>query len=532
MTSRPVPRSCAIARNAERHDEGYCGGKRWPLLLHELPFLPNRRRDSVDFAKQETTMTYSSFARACLGTLGLLSVFPMFGGCNSDGPDEVHDGSASGTGGKSSGTGGTSGAGGTSGTGDKSSGTGGTSSGTGGTSSGTGGKSSGTGGSHTTGGSPGSGGTTSTGGTAATGGAPSTGGSSGLRDGGTTPDSSPAPDSASDTGNGGAATVRLQGRFDTTDSARPSFGWSGSAMIARFQGTGATLSIDGSPNQFAVVVDGTVSSQVLKVVSGTTQYALASGLASGVHDVVVWRRTEGDQGENRFLGLDIVGGQLQAPPAQADRRIEIYGDSITAGYGMDGAGPSCSFTPDTEDHYLTYGALAARELGADLHTVAWSGIGMYRNYNVTGASSDAMPSVYARTLPSQSGSVWDFSSWQPQAVVINLGTNDASTNGDPGTPYETAYLSFVRSLRQKYPSTFFVLAIGPMLDGSNLTAIKGHLQTVISTRNSEGDSKLSFLEFPVQLAADGYGCDWHPSPATNAKMAPLLVTELKTRLGW
>jgi lysophospholipase L1-like esterase len=326
--------------------------------------------------------------------------------------------------------------------------------------------------------------------------------------------------------------VRLQGRFDLTDATKPSFGWSGSAMIARFQGTGATLRIDGSPNQFTVVVDGTVSSQVLKVVVGTTQYALASGLTSGVHDVVVWKRTEGDQGENRFLGLDVAGGQLQAPPGPPDRRIEIYGDSITAGYGLDGADQNCTWSPDTENNYLTYGAITARNLTVELHTVAWSGIGMYRNYGISGASSDAMPSVYARTLASQTGSVWDFSTWQPHAVVINLGTNDASTNGDPGTPYETAYLAFVRSLRQKYPDTFFVLTIGPMLDGSNLTTIKGHLQNVIQTCNGEGDSKMSYLEFPVQVAADGYGCDWHPSAATHAKMATLLTAELKTRLGW
>lgn len=303
-------------------------------------------------------------------------------------------------------------------------------------------------------------------------------------------------------------------------------------MIARFQGTAATLRIDGSPNQFTVVVDGNVASQVLKVVSGTSQYAIASGLTAGTHDVVVWKRTEGTQGDNRFLGIDVTGGQLLAPPAAPDRRIEIYGDSITAGYGMDGAGPNCSFTPDTEDHYLTYAALTARALNADLHAIAWSGIGMYRNYGVSGASPDAMPAVYARILASQSTSTWDFSTWQPQAVVINLGTNDASTNGDPGTPYETAYLGFVRTLRQKYPTAYFVLTIGPMLDGDNLTAIRGHLKNVIATRSNEGDTRMSYLEFPVQQQADGYGCDWHPSPTTNAKMAPLLTAELKTRLGW
>jgi lysophospholipase L1-like esterase len=341
-----------------------------------------------------------------------------------------------------------------------------------------------------------------------------------------------AADTGTATGtDGGAGSVQLMGRFDLADPARPGFGWSGSAMIGRFQGTGATLRIDGSPNQFAVLVDG-VLSPVLKVISGTTQYALASALASGTHDVVVWKRTEGNQGSNRFLGLDVAGGQLLASPASPDRRIEIYGDSITAGYGLDGQGPNCTFSQDTENHYLTYAALTARALNSELHTVAWSGIGMYRNYGSAAASVDAMPAVYARTLPTQTTSAWGFDSWQPHAVVINLGTNDASTSGDPGTPYEAAYLDFVRTLRQKYPSTYFVLTIGPMLSGTGLSAIKGHLQAVIQTRLGEGDAQMSFLEFPMQTGADGYGCDWHPNAATNAKMATLLTAELKARLGW
>ena len=383
------------------------------------------------------------------------------------------------------------------------------------------------------GGTPSTGGTKGTGGRAGAGGAgvggrSATGGASGA--GGAAGAAGVAGGSGQ--GGGAPAGVRLVGRFDTTDATRPSFSWSGSAMMAHFQGTGATLRIDGSPNQFTVVVDGNVAPQVLKVVSGTSQYAVASGLAAGTHDVVIWKRTEGTQGDNRFLGVDVTGGQLLASPAAPERRIEIYGDSITAGYGMDGAGPNCTFTPDTEDHYLTYAAVTARSLNAELHAIAWSGIGMYRNYNVSGASADAMPAVYARILASQSASTWDFSKWQPQAVVINLGTNDASTNGDPGAPYETAYLGFVRALRQKYAAAHIVLTIGPMLDGANLTAIRGHLQNVIATRSNEGDANLSYLEFPVQQQADGYGCDWHPSAATNAKMATLLTAHLKAHLGW
>jgi lysophospholipase L1-like esterase len=464
---------------------------------------------------------------AVLVGFGILSASA---GCGDGGEQPVPDSGtppAGGAGG-SVGSGGTASTGGTTSS-DSTIGTGGTTS-TGGAMAGAGGRF-GSGGTTSVGGRSARGGATSAGGVSGKGGATSAGGSTPPPDGSPPPDASPMPEAGIETG-GGTPGVRLEGRFDMTDATKPSFGWSGSAMIARFQGTGATLRIDLSPNQYTVVVDGTVSSKVLKVASGTTQYSLATGLSAGTHDVVVWRRTEGNQGESRFLGIDVTGGQLLAPPAAPDRRIEIYGDSITAGYGIDGAGPSCAFSADTENHYITYGAIAARELNADLHTIAWSGIGMYRNYGVSGASADAMPAVYARTLPTKSGSTWDFKTWQPHAVVINLGTNDASTSGDPGTPYETAYAGFVRNLRAKYPDTFFVLTIGPMLDGSSLTAIRTRIDNVRKTLAAGGDSKTSYLEFPVQSESDGLGCDWHPSPKTNTKMATLLVAELKNRLGW
>lgn len=415
---------------------------------------------------------------------------------------------------------------------------------TGGASSG--GGSSATGGATSSGGTTGSGGASATGGTAAATGGSGSGGSGPVGGSGGTPTGDAAVTGgaggsgenadAGDVGkdalpsDGGPSGVRLSGRIDMTNKDRPTFGWSGSAIYARFNGTGATLRLDGSANQYQVVVDGTPTS-VLKFVSGTTQYQLASGLSAGTHEVVVWKRTEGNMGNNSYVGIDVTGGQLLSASAAPDRRIELYGDSISAGYGLDGKLP-CTASQDNENHYLTYAAIAARTLSAELHAIAWSGIGMYRNYNQAGPSTDAMPAVYGKTLAYESTPTWNFASWHPHAIVVNLGTNDASTKGDPGTPYETAYLGFVRTLRQKHPDAFFVLSIGPMLDGDQLTAIRTHIKNVIKTRNDEGDTKLSYLEFPVQVQSDGLGCDYHPSPTTNSKMATQLVAELKTRLSW
>ena len=382
---------------------------------------------------------------------------------------------------------------------------------------------------------PDSGTGTSTGGARTGGAMTSTGGSTGNSDGGQnpradagTPDTgnrdstqSGQPETGvSDGGPTGTAAVQLRGRFDKYNTTPAMFGWAGSAIVARFNGTGATLRLSGNDDRYQVIIDGVVSTTILKV-TASGKYEVAKGLPMGTHELMLWRRTEGNWSQSSYLG------------------IEIYGDSITAGYGVDGFGPECKVSQDNSNNFLSYGSVAARTLNAELHTVAWSGIGMYRGYGeaTPAADSTTMPKVYDRILPQAPSNpvmdnAWNFASWQPHAVVINLGTNDASSNGDPGQPYRTIYLDFVRGLRKKYPDTFFLLTIGPMLDGAGLTAIRTHLQEILKTRASEGDTKMSFLEYPVQVAADGYGCDWHPSAATQAKMATLLVAELKKQLAW
>jgi len=341
------------------------------------------------------------------------------------------------------------------------------------------------------------------------------------------PDTTTVPDSAVDAG---PPAVRFIGRFDKTDPSAPRFAWSGSAMHARFSGTSLTAKIkdpSGSGNFFEVVIDGKTS--VVKTSASTDTYPLATGLAAGAHEVFLSRRDESFFGETAFLGFSFDStGALLSPPPTPDRRIEVIGDSISAGYGDEGKDP-CKFTADTENHYLTYEALAARKLGADLVTIAWSGMGMYRDYG--GSTIDQMPVRYERTLPDRTSSPWDFSSWQPNAVIINLGTNDFA-KGDPGKPFTDAYLAFVKNLRKHYASAHIFLALGPMLSGSSLTTARGYLNGIVDTMTKGGDANVHFMEFPTQLASDGYGCDWHPSLVTHGKMATVLETTLKTRLGW
>src|SRR5262249_32171636 len=174
------------------------------------------------------------------------------------------------------------------------------------------------------------------------------------------------------------------------------------------------------------------------------------------------------------------------------------GDSITAGYGILGAGPNCSFDATTESEPAAWGALAAATLGAAHTSIAWSGIGVYRNNG--GDMTNLMPVQFEKVTPTENTNPWTFDTYTPDVVVVNLGTHHFAT-GDPGQPYVDAMPAFVAQIRGHYPNAWIVLASSPMLGEPDHTTEDMYLQSVVA--NGTADAKLAFLDIPTQLDADG-----------------------------
>ena len=190
---------------------------------------------------------------------------------------------------------------------------------------------------------------------------------------------------------------------------------------------------------FKTVVDGAPQPRFTAAEPGPTRSP--SNLAAGAHTVELYRQTEGPQGETRLMRLTIGDGTLMDPPAGASRLIEVIGDSITCGYGILGTNGDADCFP-TESHWDTYAAIAGRALGAEVSTIAASGRGIVRNYG--GDTTGTMPMLYARAVTNLARPAWDFHV-EPQAVVINLGTNDISNSkGDPVTAFRDTYRTLLR----------------------------------------------------------------------------------------
>ena len=326
-----------------------------------------------------------------------------------------------------------------------------------------------------------------------------------------------------------AAGVRWIGRVDLTNMDRPRFAWSGSGFIARFNGTSLSMQVNsGNSFIYKTVVDDTPKA-AFTVASGQQTVMLATGLSSGVHTVALYRQTEGAQGASQLQALTVGGCALMDPPAPPPRLLEIVGDSISAGYGTLGSLSDSDCYP-TESHWDTYGAVAARALNAEVNTIAISGQGAYRNYG--GEMTNTAPTTYPRAITSDTAPLWNFGP-QPQAVIVNYGTNDISNNkGDPGTPFRTAYASLLQMVRAKNPGARIVCIICPLLSGNELSTISGHIKNVVDARVAAGDTKIEFFDQIAAQTSDKQACQYHPNAAENKLMADQLVTLLKTRLGW
>jgi len=139
--------------------------------------------------------------------------------------------------------------------------------------------------------------------------------------------------------------------------------------VVRFRGTGARATFRGG-RYFTVVVDGDVRPHPLAVsdVGGAT-YDLASNLPDGEHTVEVYRRTEASNGPTVVGGVEVDGEPLAVP--RSTRQLEIVGDSWSTGDGVDGSKEVCDSS--AQNHFLTWGAIAARAVDAELSTVAWGG---------------------------------------------------------------------------------------------------------------------------------------------------------------
>lgn len=333
--------------------------------------------------------------------------------------------------------------------------------------------------------------------------------------------------------------IKYSGRIDFSDSLAPAFDLTGTTISLNFNGTEIDVLFEnhspdksdgfGNPvsNWFTVVIDD-MEPFPLQVVNQKKHYVLAHHLLPGNHEVKLFKRTEPAAGMVRFLGFKKVEKIL--PPKYDEKYIEFVGNSVTCGAGNNAPDEEAPGSNFYEDGYMSYAAIAARNMDAKPVIVAWSGKGVLLNADST--NDETLPALYKRTLLTNSNSTWNFKGYVPEKVIINLGTNDfwaSRPHGPDSALFVEAYSSFIGQVHHHYPEAAIICVTGPMKVPS-WKKLQRYVQTAVEKMEEEGDGNIFYFPLSMQDGAYGYGHFNHPTIAQHVYNAQELTLFMKSMI--
>ena len=222
--------------------------------------------------------------------------------------------------------------------------------------------------------------------------------------------------------------------------------WEGTACSFVLTGIGATLTLFAnvtlaSKNAAHITVfvnDYDAGNFILN--AGAPSYLLTAATQFAANNITVHYASEPvSSGASRdagqvvsFFGFSAGNGGGFAAPAPLQRRIDVIGDSITAGSGYDklesvngplSFGTGCHPWAPMSGYSQSYAweTHLSRFFCANATTIAWSGKGLIHNSGCS--AGPLMPALYQQTFATSAAERWDFASAsRPDLVIIYLGS--------------------------------------------------------------------------------------------------------------
>jgi lysophospholipase L1-like esterase len=318
------------------------------------------------------------------------------------------------------------------------------------------------------------------------------------------------------------------------------FTFSCSGFEVRFKGTSLKAEIIATechkPQGEAaieVIVDETKFAEGKKITLDKERavYALASGLPYGEHRLRIYKRTESSCSLTGWTYIE-TDGEFLPIPEEKHLKIEIYGDSITAGNGVEGVEGDENFETRTENALISYEALAAEKLKADFSVIAIGGYPVYKSPWNGFAVIKTIPEMFSfadYTWGTDHTNIvyWDNRKFVPDIVIVNLGTNDDQyilplkepLQSQEKEGYKQAMRDFIARIFSAYPQCKIVLCLG---------MIKVSLtEDLLKEVASEYKKNVYFLPFD-SLKVGGYMANGgHPNRAMHIKAGQELYDFLK-----
>lgn len=270
------------------------------------------------------------------------------------------------------------------------------------------------------------------------------------------------------------------GRIDLSDPFAIVWTYPGTFVRMKFKGTQLFIHVRNKHNywnNYLGVAEGDAQTKLLLPEEGeaTIEIPLQT-TQDNIHEVTIFKRQDACH-ELMILGFEINCNTddecelLEASPLPP-RRIEVYGDSVSAGEVSEAIDYVAKADPEHNGEYsnswYSYAWIAARKLDAQLHDIAQGGVALLDN---TGWYHEpdyiGMEQVWNKMRYNPDyGTVkeWDFSKYTPDIVIVAIGQNDSHPDDYMKTDYEGEkaknwrihYRQFLAKLRETYPDAWII----------------------------------------------------------------------------
>lgn len=340
------------------------------------------------------------------------------------------------------------------------------------------------------------------------------------------------------------------------------FNWSCAGFTVRFFGKRVVLDVLAFPETypgeadslpwFALFLDGAKEpARIFSLSVGESCVTLFTSEIAGEHTLTLVKRSEGSKGRAGLRALTIEGELLSPSTVTRKRKIEFVGDSITCGFGNEMPPEAAQFSAEQENGLLSYGAIAAELLDADYQLVCVSGIPLcwardehYRmrlpwapDFTPPVRTMEAYYAYADRFQEEREGKQecftrWDFSRFEPDAVVINLGTNDAFrirvSGNDPAEEayFQERYTAFLQQVRACNGEHAWIVCTLGSMDYFLYDTIE---KAAAQYREKTGDTRVVCFKFgAIDPWGEGMGGLNHPNAKTQLRMGNELAALLRT----
>ncbi|MDR2044000.1 MAG: GDSL-type esterase/lipase family protein [Clostridium sp.] len=270
--------------------------------------------------------------------------------------------------------------------------------------------------------------------------------------------------------------LQYMGRIDFDKEGGPELVFPCSYVRLCFTGTSVRVALTNTrscwDNYFGVLIDG-VQRKFRLPENGAASFVLARGLEDTKHELVLFKRMDSCH-TMQFHGFFLEhSAAVHTPPPLPRRRMEVYGDSVSAGEVSEAVyyegQPDPPHNGEFSNSYFSYAWMTARKCNAQLHDIAQGGISLLDKTGWFGGPDyKGIWNIYDKIEYHPDLGVpkpWDFRNYTPQVVIVAIGQNDShpvdemalAYDGEKAAFWRRSYREFVRTLRGHYPAAHIVL---------------------------------------------------------------------------